>query len=40
VQEVSFAHKFFEMAGLSLGVALITFGIGFFIRIFFNIDLL
>ena len=40
VQEVSFAHKFFEMAGLSLGVALITFGIGFFIRIFFNIDVL
>ncbi|MDA1197366.1 MAG: VIT1/CCC1 transporter family protein [Nanoarchaeota archaeon] len=40
VQEVSFAHKFFEMTGLSLGVALITFGIGYVIRIFFNIDLL
>ncbi|MGM0550447.1 MAG: VIT1/CCC1 transporter family protein [Bacteroidota bacterium] len=36
---LNFKRRFFEMATLSLGVAAITFGLSFFIRKFFGIDL-
>ncbi|MBU6996840.1 MAG: VIT1/CCC1 transporter family protein [Theionarchaea archaeon] len=39
VQDVSFKRRFLEMALISLGIAGITFVIGFFLRMFFNIDL-
>jgi VIT1/CCC1 family predicted Fe2+/Mn2+ transporter len=39
VQDVSFTKRFLEMALISLGIAGITFVIGFFMRMFFNIDL-
>ena len=35
---LSFKRRFLEMALISLGVAALTFGIGFLIKIFFNID--
>jgi VIT1/CCC1 family predicted Fe2+/Mn2+ transporter len=35
---LNFKRRFFEMAFLSLGVAAITFGLSFFIRKFFGID--
>lgn len=37
--DLPFFKRFFEMAGISLGVALITFCIGFFIRKFWNIEI-
>ena len=37
INKSSFAHKFFEMIIISFTVALISFGIGYFIRIFFGI---
>ena len=37
-KELSFRKRFFEMASISLGIALISFIIGFFVRIFLNID--
>ncbi|MCX7817517.1 MAG: VIT1/CCC1 transporter family protein [Syntrophales bacterium] len=38
VREESFIRRFFEMAGLSLGVALVSFFIGFFVRTFLGIE--
>ena len=35
---LSFKRRFLEMALISLGVAALTFGIGFLIKIFFNIE--
>jgi VIT1/CCC1 family predicted Fe2+/Mn2+ transporter len=35
---VPFKKRFFEMAGLSLGVALFSFFIGFLIRLFLGVD--
>ncbi|NLX06278.1 MAG: rubrerythrin family protein [Phycisphaerae bacterium] len=37
-KDYSFRRRFLEMAGLSFGVATLTFGIGFLVRIFFDID--
>ncbi len=34
-----FRHRFLEMAGLSLSVAALSFGIGILMRIFFGIEL-
>lgn len=39
VRDVPFKHRFFEMAGLCLGVAAISFGIGFLLRQAFGIDI-
>lgn len=39
VRDMPFKHRFFEMAGLCLGVSLISFGIGFLLRQAFGIDL-
>jgi VIT1/CCC1 family predicted Fe2+/Mn2+ transporter len=38
-KDYSFRRRFFEMAGLSLGVALLTFGIGYVIRITLGIEI-
>jgi VIT1/CCC1 family predicted Fe2+/Mn2+ transporter len=38
-QEVSFREKFFEMVVLSLGIAAISFGIGFLMRKFLGVEL-
>ncbi len=38
-QDISFRKRFSEMAGISLGVAALTFGISYFVRLFFNFDL-
>jgi VIT1/CCC1 family predicted Fe2+/Mn2+ transporter len=38
-KELSFAKRFFEMAGLSLTVAAVSFCIGFLIKKFFNLDI-
>ncbi len=38
VREISFRHFFLEMAGISLGVALISFGIGWIARLLFHVD--
>ena len=37
-QDLSFSHRFFEMVGISLGVAVISFGIGFVIRFFMGAE--
>lgn len=37
-KDYSFKKRFFEMAGLSLGVAVFTFGIGYLIRILLGIE--
>ena len=37
-KDLNFKRRFFEMAGLSLGVALVSFGIGFVMRIFLGVD--
>ncbi len=39
VRDMLFKHRFLEMAGLCLGVSLISFGIGFVLRQAFGIDL-
>ena len=39
VRDMPFKHRFLEMAGLCLGVSLISFGIGFVLRQAFGIDL-
>ncbi len=36
---LSFKERFFEMAGISLGVAVISFIIGYFIRLFLGVDI-
>lgn len=38
VKEVSFKSRFTEMAGISLGIALLTFVIGFLIRAYFGVE--
>ena len=38
-KELRFAQRFFEMAGLSLAVAAVSFGIGFLVKHFFNLEL-
>jgi VIT1/CCC1 family predicted Fe2+/Mn2+ transporter len=37
-KDLSFKRRFFEMAGLSLGIATLSFGIGYLIRLFLGID--
>lgn len=37
-QNMNFKKRFFEMSGLSLGVALISFFVGFCVKTFFDID--
>lgn len=38
-KEVSFRRKFFEMAFISLGVTLISFIIGYFVKVYFGIEI-
>jgi VIT1/CCC1 family predicted Fe2+/Mn2+ transporter len=38
-KDISFRNRFFEMTLISLGIAALTFGIGFLIRIFFNVQI-
>jgi len=38
-KDLSFKERFFEMAGISLGVAVISFIIGYFIRLFLGVDI-
>jgi vacuolar iron transporter family protein len=38
-QDISFRDRFLEMAGISLGVAALSFGIGFVVREFLGVDL-
>jgi VIT1/CCC1 family predicted Fe2+/Mn2+ transporter len=38
VREISFKHRFLEMAGISLGIAFISFLIGYVIRALLNVD--
>jgi VIT1/CCC1 family predicted Fe2+/Mn2+ transporter len=37
-RDASFRRSFSEMASISLGVAALTFGIGFVVRVFFDVD--
>jgi vacuolar iron transporter family protein len=37
-KDLSFKARFFEMAGLSMGVALFSFGIGYVIRVFLGVE--
>ena len=37
-RDLSFRRRFFEMAGLSLGIAVLSFGIGYLIRLFLGIE--
>jgi VIT1/CCC1 family predicted Fe2+/Mn2+ transporter len=37
-QDLEFRHRFLEMAGLTLGVALVSFGIGFVVRQVFGVE--
>jgi VIT1/CCC1 family predicted Fe2+/Mn2+ transporter len=37
-KDLSFWGRFLEMALISLGIALISFGLGYVIRLFFDID--
>ncbi len=38
VKEEKFSRRFIEMVSLSMGVALLSFGVGLLLRIFFNIE--
>lgn len=38
-RDLSFKRRFGEMAGMSLSVAIITFGIGYLVRIFFDVEI-
>ena len=38
-QDVPFRRRFSEMAAISLGVAGLTFGISYFVRLFFHLDI-
>jgi VIT1/CCC1 family predicted Fe2+/Mn2+ transporter len=38
-QDIPFRKRFSEMAAISLGVAALTFGISYFVRLFFNLDI-
>ncbi len=37
-QDLPFKRRFMEMAGISLGVSVLTFGIGFLVRIFLGVE--
>ncbi|MFP4047502.1 MAG: hypothetical protein ACLFPH_10620 [Bacteroidales bacterium] len=38
-KDLNFKKRFMEMAALSLGVAALTFGISYFVRMFFGVDI-
>jgi VIT1/CCC1 family predicted Fe2+/Mn2+ transporter len=38
-KDISFRKRFFEMVLISLGIAALTFAIGFLIRAFLNVEL-
>jgi VIT1/CCC1 family predicted Fe2+/Mn2+ transporter len=38
-KDLPFRKRFFEMAAISIGIAALTFCIGFFIRFFFNVEI-
>jgi len=38
-RDLSFKHRFTEMAALSLGVAAVSFGIGFLVRHLLGVDI-
>lgn len=38
VKEVNFRRRFLEMIGICIGVGLVSFGIGYVLRIFFGVD--
>jgi VIT1/CCC1 family predicted Fe2+/Mn2+ transporter len=38
-KDLSFTRRFTEMASISLGIAVLSFGIGYLIRIFLGIDI-
>ncbi|OPY10861.1 MAG: VIT family protein [Syntrophaceae bacterium PtaB.Bin038] len=38
-QDIPFRRRFSEMAAISLGVAALTFGISYFVRLFFHLDI-
>jgi len=38
-KDISFRNRFFEMALISLGISALTFGMGFLIRIFLNVEI-
>ena len=37
-QDLDFKSRFLEMAGLSLGIAAFSFGIGYLVRIFLGVE--
>ena len=39
VKDYTFSSRFLEMAAISLGVAVISFGIGFVVRRFFGLEI-
>jgi len=39
VKNFSFRRRFIEMAAISLGIAVISFFIGYFVRIAFNVEI-
>jgi len=38
-KEISFKNRFFEMASISMGIAALSFGLGFLVRAMFGIDI-
>jgi len=38
-KDISFRERFLEMASISLGIAALTFGIGFLIRMFLHVEI-
>jgi len=38
-KDLSFIRRFLEMAGISVGVALLSFGIGWVVRTFLGLDI-
>jgi len=38
-QDLAFRRRFLQMAGIILGVALVSFGIGYLVRVFFGIEI-
>ena len=39
VRDIPFRRRFIEMAGISLGVAALSFLIGYLVRVFLNVDI-
>jgi VIT1/CCC1 family predicted Fe2+/Mn2+ transporter len=39
VKEISFRNRFLEMAGIGLGIAALSFFIGYLIRILLKVDI-